>query len=115
MASTKSKLAVGLDLGSTATRVVICLLQEDSLRFLGYGEAPVEAWAKSRLIDQEALTASIKFALHEAELRAQNVPTELVVYPDEGHAFRAPEHRRDVLERAAGWFSKYLPAEAPGS
>jgi dipeptidyl aminopeptidase/acylaminoacyl peptidase len=48
-------------------------------------------------------------------LRAENVPTELVVYPDEGHAFRAPEHRRDVLERAAGWFGKYLPAEAPGS
>ena len=43
-------------------------------------------------------------------LRAQGVPTELVVYPGEGHGFRKPEHRRDVLQRALGWFQKYLPA-----
>ncbi len=44
-------------------------------------------------------------------LKAEGVRTELVVYPDEGHAFRSPEHRRDVLERALGWFDKYLPAQ----
>jgi dipeptidyl aminopeptidase/acylaminoacyl peptidase len=43
-------------------------------------------------------------------LRAEGVPTELVVYPDEGHGFRSPEHRRDVLERALAWFGQYLPA-----
>lgn len=46
-------------------------------------------------------------------LRAEGVPTELVVYPDEGHAFHQPAHRRDVLERAAAWFTRYLPAEQP--
>ncbi len=53
--STKAKLAVGLDLGSSSTRVVICALEEDTLRFLGYGQAPVQAWNRSRLADQEAL------------------------------------------------------------
>ncbi len=75
----KTKLAVGLDLGSTSTRVVICALEEDSLRFLGYGEAPVHAWNRSRLADQEALTQSIRFALHEAELRAQASPESAVI------------------------------------
>lgn len=67
----KTKLAVGLDLGSTATRIVICAVEEDTLKFLGYGAAPVEAWNRARLADQEALAESIRFALHEAELRAQ--------------------------------------------
>ncbi|MGI8771563.1 MAG: prolyl oligopeptidase family serine peptidase [Acidobacteriaceae bacterium] len=48
-------------------------------------------------------------------LRAEGVPTELVVYPNEGHGFRQPAHRQDVLERAAAWFTRYLPAEQPAS
>ncbi len=59
----KSKLAVGLDLGSTATRVVICALQDDSLRFLGYGEAPVQAWNRWRLAEQSALDGEHPFCL----------------------------------------------------
>ena len=43
-------------------------------------------------------------------LRAQGVPTSLVVYPNEGHHFVDPAHQRDVLQRALGWFQKYLPA-----
>jgi dipeptidyl aminopeptidase/acylaminoacyl peptidase len=42
-------------------------------------------------------------------LRAQHVPTRLVVYPNEGHGFANPEHSRDVLERAAEWFARYMP------
>ena len=42
-------------------------------------------------------------------LRDLGVPTELVVYPDEGHGFVNPAHRIDVLERALGWFQKYMP------
>jgi dipeptidyl aminopeptidase/acylaminoacyl peptidase len=45
-------------------------------------------------------------------LRAQHVPTQLVVYPDEGHHFNSPAHRRDVLQRALAWFEQYMP---PGS
>lgn len=44
-------------------------------------------------------------------LRAQGVPTSLVVYPNEGHHFVDPDHQRDVLQRALMWFDKYLPAK----
>jgi len=33
-----------------------------------------------------------------------------VVYPNEGHGFTDPAHRRDVLERAVEWFGRYMPA-----
>lgn len=69
--ASKTRLATGLDLGSSSTRVVICAVEDEGIRFLGYGEAPVNAWSKSRVTDQAALTESIRFALHEAESRAQ--------------------------------------------
>jgi dipeptidyl aminopeptidase/acylaminoacyl peptidase len=43
-------------------------------------------------------------------LRDQHVPTQLVVYPNEGHGFVSQEHRTDVLLRAVEWFAKYMPA-----
>ena len=42
-------------------------------------------------------------------LRDMHVPTQLVVYPNEGHGFTDPSHRRDVIVRAADWFARYLP------
>ena len=42
-------------------------------------------------------------------LRDQHVSTQLVVYPNEGHGFVDPAHRRDVMERAVDWFAKYMP------
>jgi dipeptidyl aminopeptidase/acylaminoacyl peptidase len=42
-------------------------------------------------------------------LRAEGVKTQLVVYPDEGHGFRNPEHIRDRAEREAKWFAEYMP------
>jgi dipeptidyl aminopeptidase/acylaminoacyl peptidase len=44
-------------------------------------------------------------------LRAEGVKTQLVVYPNEGHAFRDPAHRLDVLERALNWFETEMPAK----
>jgi dipeptidyl aminopeptidase/acylaminoacyl peptidase len=41
-------------------------------------------------------------------LKALNIPTTLVVYPDEGHGFVNPDHQRDVLERSIKWFNQYL-------
>jgi dipeptidyl aminopeptidase/acylaminoacyl peptidase len=41
-------------------------------------------------------------------LKALNVPTELVIYPGEGHAIVKPEHQRDIEERLMAWFDKYL-------
>jgi dipeptidyl aminopeptidase/acylaminoacyl peptidase len=41
-------------------------------------------------------------------LRTLKVPTELVVYPGEGHMFVKPENQIDRLDRTAAWFDKYL-------
>ncbi len=48
-------------------------------------------------------------------LRDLHVPTQLVVYPNEGHGFVDPTHRRDVMDRAVEWFSRYLPVEKSGT
>lgn len=75
----KTRLATGLDLGSTSTRAVICAIEEDGIRFLGYGETPAQAWNKSRIIDQTVLAESIRLAVHEAEQRAQASPESAVI------------------------------------
>ncbi len=41
-------------------------------------------------------------------LRTQGVKTNLVVYPNEGHRIRSPEHVQDLLERTIGWFNENL-------
>ena len=43
-------------------------------------------------------------------LRDLGVKTQLVVYPNEGHGFRDPEHIRDRDERTAKWFADNMPA-----
>jgi dipeptidyl aminopeptidase/acylaminoacyl peptidase len=41
-------------------------------------------------------------------LQHAGVPTQLVVYPDEGHHFVNPDHVRDVQERTIKWLDSYL-------
>jgi len=41
-------------------------------------------------------------------LRTLDVPTELVVYADEGHLFRDPTHVLDRSQREVAWFDRYL-------
>jgi dipeptidyl aminopeptidase/acylaminoacyl peptidase len=41
-------------------------------------------------------------------LKTLRVPTELVIYENEGHAIGKPEHQRDIQRRLVGWFDKYL-------
>ncbi len=43
-------------------------------------------------------------------LRDLGVPTELVIYPGEGHLFYKPSDQRDVARRISGWFDRYLTA-----
>ncbi len=44
-------------------------------------------------------------------LREAGVPTELVVYPNEGHGLSNPQHQMDYLARSLDWFAKYMPAQ----
>jgi dipeptidyl aminopeptidase/acylaminoacyl peptidase len=41
-------------------------------------------------------------------LRELGVPSELVIYPGEGHLFQKPANQRDVAQRVAGWFDRWL-------
>lgn len=41
-------------------------------------------------------------------LKTLGVPTQFVIYPNEGHLFANPEHSRDVINRTLSWFDKYL-------
>jgi cell division protein FtsA len=63
--------AVGLDAGSTWTRCVICRLEDNRLRLLGYASVPSEGWAKGLIADQTAASECMLAALREAEANAQ--------------------------------------------
>ncbi|HJP68679.1 MAG TPA: S9 family peptidase [Sphingomicrobium sp.] len=41
-------------------------------------------------------------------LKAMNVPTSLVIYPEEGHGIRDPKNALDVRNRTIAWFGHYL-------
>ena len=43
-------------------------------------------------------------------LKALGVPTQLVIYPNEGHGIRQPDHARDLEARELAWWTKYMPA-----
>ena len=59
--------AVGLDLGSRVTRLVICGLEGGRLRFLGCAAAESQGWLKGKIADQTAVAESIMAVLREAE------------------------------------------------
>ena len=46
-------------------------------------------------------------------LKELNVPTQLFVYPDEGHGFTKEEDRIDLTVRAYAWFEQFMRAEPP--
>ncbi|HEX9630057.1 MAG TPA: prolyl oligopeptidase family serine peptidase, partial [Pyrinomonadaceae bacterium] len=41
-------------------------------------------------------------------LRTLNVPTQLIIYPGEGHLFVKPENQADRMGQTVAWFDKYL-------
>jgi dipeptidyl aminopeptidase/acylaminoacyl peptidase len=48
-------------------------------------------------------------------LKTIGVPTQLVVYPNEGHLIAQPEHRRDMMQRTLEWFNRELPERRPAN
>jgi dipeptidyl aminopeptidase/acylaminoacyl peptidase len=49
--------------------------------------------------------------LYRALKHYLHVPTELVIYPDEGHGLSTYEHRRAKMEWDLAWFARYLSGE----
>ncbi len=45
-------------------------------------------------------------------LRSLGVPSDLIIYENEGHQFSSLENRRDLLRRSVNWFDTYLKPEA---
>ncbi len=41
-------------------------------------------------------------------LKTLRVPTQLVVYPNEGHGIAQLAHRRDIMQRTVSWLEKSL-------
>ena len=41
-------------------------------------------------------------------LKTLGVPTQLVIYADEGHGIRRPENQLDIVRRSVDWFDRYL-------
>jgi acylaminoacyl-peptidase len=41
-------------------------------------------------------------------LNTLGMPTQLIIYPGEGHLFLDPKHQADRLDQTVGWFDKYL-------
>jgi len=87
------------------------------------GKSPVDNWlhwaANSALAHVQGVTTPTLFVscgrgvspasmewLYSAWLR-QNVPTQLVVYPDEPHVVASSAARLDLLERILGWLDKH--------
>ena len=56
----KPHYAVGLDLGGGKTRLVICLVEDRSIRFLGAAEVDAYGWVKGRINDQQVQPAGVR-------------------------------------------------------
>jgi dipeptidyl aminopeptidase/acylaminoacyl peptidase len=44
-------------------------------------------------------------------LRRRGIPTQLVVYPDQGHGLRPPKYQKDRLERYLAWYGRWVKGE----
>ena len=63
----KPVYAVGLDAGSRKTRMVVCVLEERRIRFLGCSTVESQGWIKGRIADQRAVAQTVLSVLREAE------------------------------------------------
>jgi cell division protein FtsA len=88
----KTQLAVGLDVGSSRTRCVICALHGDHLRCLSYGLAVSAGWTKGRITDQDAVAESIRAAVADAE-RGAKVSVEAATIGIGGRAIHGAQGR----------------------
>jgi len=87
----KPVYAVGLDAGSTKTRMVVCAF-EDRLRLLGCSVVESRGWSKGTITDQGAVAESVLAALDEAE-RSAGVSVESAVVGMGGPSLRGAAGR----------------------
>jgi len=88
----KSIYGVGLDAGSTKTRLVVCALEGGRLRLVGAASVASQGWVKGRIFDQRAITESVLAALTEVEATA-GIPVESTVVGMGGPVIRGANSR----------------------
>lgn len=74
----RAQTAVGLDVGRSGVRCVVCGLDSEQFYFLGCGVAESKGWNRGRVHDQQAITESVRAAVDEAE-RTTGVPVSAAV------------------------------------
>ncbi len=74
------------------------------ITYIKQSKTPVLILASER---DEEVPAAQSFEFYHA-MQTLGVPSQLVVYADEGHGVRQPAHVRDILSRMIGWFNRYL-------
>ncbi len=47
---------------------------------------------------------------HHRALIAQGIPSDVAIYPQEGHGVRSLESQIDLTTRMVGWFERFMPA-----
>lgn len=74
------------------------------LSFIKQAKTPILTYVGA--LDVECPAAqTIEF---DHAMKEFGVPSEMVIYPGEGHALRDPEHVADREKRTVGWFDRYL-------
>jgi dipeptidyl aminopeptidase/acylaminoacyl peptidase len=104
--------------GSSLTRWVGDFLGDVPERAEGQHHARSPVFAGDRLRTPTLLTAGAKDRAtppgqaveHYRALRAQGVPAEVVIYPQEGHGVRTFPAAIDLATRLLVWFERFLPA-----
>jgi dipeptidyl aminopeptidase/acylaminoacyl peptidase len=77
------------------------------ITFIEHSHTPVLILQGER---DEEVPAPQAFEFYHA-MQTLHVPSELVVYADEGHGPRKPQNQIDILTRMVDWFNKYLHVE----
>ena len=90
--------AVGVDAGSSRTRCVICVCEDQRLRFLAASSVPARGFHKGLVADVGAISQSIQEAIKEAETRSR-VLVDAVVLGLGGGTIESSQGR-GVYERA---------------
>jgi cell division protein FtsA len=91
----KPTYAVGLDAGSSRTRLVICALENGRLRLLGGSSVESHGWLKGRIANQHEVAECILIALREGE-RSAGISVESAVVGIGGPTVRGANTRGAV-------------------
>ena len=91
----KERYLVGLDIGSTKTCALIGEWEEDSVKFLALGAAESKGLRKGLIVNLDAVVASIRRAVEEAETAA-GVPVESALVGVAGSHIRGVNSRGGI-------------------